>query len=328
VNSVCEERALKGPNAGADHEYCNPMSILADICVLDHMGGMHGCKKAYNSMCNSSISVVRGCKEHSGIRTILTSKMVVANVQSICSDHPMEDCARCPNISSGGKGCNALHVYSSLCKEMPDMAQCQDWVGMCADEELSKGWPEFCLSLSQPFQNPPIMKMFFHFGYVDYILFKQWVPRSPLQYWLSVLAVVLLGIFYEYLLTIRAILEYQWAERDAQRMARLNNGLGGSNGALDREGLLLQSGDVDRQRFKNANPYMIVFRGAGPKFDWSQELLRAFLQFIETVISYSLMLIAMTFNVGLFLGVPLGIALGALMFARFRGSLPKRACCA
>jgi copper transporter 1 len=56
------------------------------------------------------------------------------------------------------------------------------------------------------------------------------------------------------------------------------------------------------------------------------DLARAALQFVETLLSYALMLIAMTFNVGLFIAVLLGIALGTFIFARFR-PYKRRACC-
>lgn len=47
------------------------------------------------------------------------------------------------------------------------------------------------------------------------------------------------------------------------------------------------------------------------------ELVRASMAFIETAVGLLLMLVAMTFNVGLFLAVCAGAFLGSLAFGRF-----------
>ena len=44
------------------------------------------------------------------------------------------------------------------------------------------------------------MKMFFHTGLADYVLFEGWVPRTGLQYVGSVIALFFLSVFYEFLL--------------------------------------------------------------------------------------------------------------------------------
>jgi hypothetical protein len=52
-------------------------------------------------------------------------------------------------------------------------------------------------------------------------------------------------------------------------------------------------------------------------WDWKVEIPRATMAFVETLIGLVLMLVAMTFNVGLFLAVCAGAFLGSLFFGRF-----------
>ena len=47
---------------------------------------------------------------------------------------------------------------------------------------------------------PPTMKMFFHTGLADYVLFEGWVPRTGLQYTGTVIALFFLCVFYEFLI--------------------------------------------------------------------------------------------------------------------------------
>ncbi|KAJ9084385.1 hypothetical protein DSO57_1025106 [Entomophthora muscae] len=54
---------------------------------------------------------------------------------------------------------------------------------------------------------------------------------------------------------------------------------------------------------------------------------RCGLQFLETALAYALMIVSMTFNIGLFFAVILGLTIGTLIFARYRfyGN-PKKSC--
>jgi hypothetical protein len=57
------------------------------------------------------------------------------------------------------------------------------------------------------------------------------------------------------------------------------------------------------------------------------EPVRGLMSMLEITISYGLMLIAMTFNVGLFFSVVLGVGVGTFVFARYRPLPLRSACC-
>lgn len=48
------------------------------------------------------------------------------------------------------------------------------------------------------------------------------------------------------------------------------------------------------------------------------DLMRLVLTFVESTISYALMLVTMTFNIGLFFAVVSGLAIGSFLFGRHR----------
>lgn len=62
-------------------------------------------------------------------------------------------------------------------------------------------------------------------------------------------------------------------------------------------------------------------------FRFGVDFMRAAFQAIETTLGYLLMLIAMTFNTGLFIAVVAGMAIGTFVFARFRLNDAMRSCC-
>eukprot|EP00158_Paraphelidium_tribonemae_P004374 Partr_v1_DN26720_c0_g2_i2_m9086 putative Ctr copper transporter family len=307
VAAVC--RAKSSGEAGATG-HCHPMDLLADICHRDTMSGMKGCKKAYNSLCRPE-SAVEQCRKYSGIKDIPTTSQATTAIREICGSHRMEDCDRCPNIQESPRQCDTLGVLSKMCIQMPDMEQCSQWKAMCtASDETASAYPEFCGSTTG--HNPPVMRMYFHAGFADYVLFHGWVPRNSIQYWLTIIVIILLGVLYELLVTTRSIKERQWAAES----------LGAAQRYISVDG---ESGQAVYDKF--GGRFTFWTGGAAPKFVIGNEMMRALFQFTETTLSYSLMLIAMTFNIGMFIAVPVGLAVGAVAFGRFRGDLPRNSCC-
>lgn len=273
--------------------WCEPFSLLADVCAYD-MPGMSGCAN-YKKLCFPTDSVIEQCDDFPPIPGLPTTSYINDAIKSMCSGHFMTACSKCPTSSPGYMNCDLLAVYSELCLSMPDMIECQQWKSMC--ESGLTAWPEYCPSNEQP----PIMRMYFHTGIVDYILFKGWVARTDLQYVGSMVAIVLMAIVYEALQSFRAYLEWRW-----------NSVLAASNG--EKLPLVGESNSINGE-------YTVA------PFIFSVDVTRALLHTVEVALGYFLMLIAMTYNMGLFLAVLVGFFLGNLFFSRYRKYAP-RSCCA
>jgi copper transporter 1 len=320
LDSLCEDMPcmpgcslrIKCSENGISEGVCAPMQLLTDLCVGDRMMGMQGCK-SYKTMCAAG-SKVPQCSEFKFQASLPTTSGTSKAIKEICDSHFMEECP------TGGVKCSSLDYlmqYSKLCKSMPEMASCGEWKAMCSDKSFtqtsfSKDYCELNID------DPPVMRMYFHFGLKDYILFKDWVPTNDLQYWFSFLAIIAMAIVYQLLVTIRMRLEYEWS------VAVAGNIEDNSSSEASQETRFLTIPGFKRRVFlfeTGSNSYRKY------KFFWSIEVTRSIFQFVETTLSYSLMLIAMTFNVWLFLAVPLGFALGSLLFGRFRDSPTKPTCC-
>lgn len=278
INSLCNSN-----KALANEPYCNSFSILADVCKTD-MPGMGGCEN-YVSLCNNKNSLVPQCKINQPISNLPSTDLVNKQVKSICNEMAMDGCEKCSFKTSYGK-CDLLAVYSQLCQAMPEMSQCGEWKTMCPGSASEK--PENNLPYCQMNGNgdtPPQMRMYFHTGLSDYVLFKEWVPRNGGQYAGTFIAIIVMGLIYEFLLTVRNKLELGWGEES-----------------------------IDQFKSYSARQFQI-------------DSYRAAFQFVESSIAYLLMLVSMTFNVGLFFAVILGISLGTLIFSRFRAyGTTKRPC--
>jgi len=268
VNNICTTNKY-------DSVYCQPFSVLKDLCV--DMSGMKSCKN-YTSMCQKGSQVIQCDTKF----IPMNSTSMKENIISICEEMSMPGCEKC-STNAASLDCNVLSVYSNLCMSMPDMSQCHDWKLICG---LVPDWP-ICPSSNS--EHAPQMRMYFHTGYEDYVLFKQWVPTSGATYFGTWLAVVFMGILYEFLKAVRAKLEKKWAQELAENYERVNDG----------EGQPL------------ADEIM------NTPFRWGVDLPRALLQFIEVGWGFLLMLVAMTYNVGLFFAVCVGASIGTLLFGRF-----------
>ncbi|KAJ3211718.1 hypothetical protein HDU82_005097 [Entophlyctis luteolus] len=182
------------------------------------------------------------------------------------------------------------------------MAQCEK----CGSfKQLCRQTPDFllCPNNDGPRNPPPAMQMYFHFGISEYILFKFLVPRTIASYLLSCIALFLLGIFHEYLVAV--LRGY-----DRSGRARMENLLQARSNhqpprPTDMVPLLAsESSATGGLAGKNAlHAVQLQVRAE-----------RAAVKLVSTTLGYSLMLVAMTFNVGLFASVVGGYAAGAFLF--------------
>ncbi|KAL6064849.1 Copper transport protein [Balamuthia mandrillaris] len=284
-------------------EYCQPFSVLKDLCT--DMPGMNGCQD-YVSMCQSG-SVVKECQQDMlpGLPPSRASMVLSGLIYDICNDMPMEGCDSCKNTTGSLLPCDLLTSYSKLCFAMPGMSQCQSWKQMCDANPDST----LCSTKHGGSDLPPQMRMYFHTGIVDYVLFEDWVPRTNWQYALTWLAVFVFALFYELFKTVRMYLDRVWARRryqvDASSKVTHHHH---HNDDGESAHLQLTEQPDEPQTFKEC---------LTTPFHFASDFARAGLHFVEVGWALLLMLVAMTFNVGLFMAVCCGAFTGMLLFGRY-----------
>jgi len=134
-----------------------------------------------------------------------------------------------------------------------------------------------------------MMPMYFTWSTKDlYVLFHAWHVKEDWQYLVSVLVVILAAAAYELLTSFRITLDHKWSySEDAEP--------------------ILSKGDANVQRPSPDRSF------------WSSYyLIRASLHTLQLFLSYMLMLIAMTFNVGLLLALLVGAFVGYFLFGRHK----------
>ncbi|KAL3899979.1 MAG: hypothetical protein SGCHY_001658 [Lobulomycetales sp.] len=282
-------------DAGLTTGTCTSFSLLGSVCAADHPR-MGDCEN-YRSLCLITGSgdqatgpvpvpaVVEQCAAEAPVPNLISSLQASNQIKSICNEMNMDGCDRCTDTGTTYMDCDLLDTYAFLCKAMPDMNQCGEWKSMCAsgsatgpDSAISSACS---LSASSP-NNPPTMKMFFHTGINEFVLFRNWIPRTELQYWGTMAVLFILSIFYEFLNVYQTIF----------------------------------------QATGNLNPAAVVFplsvpvkncSGTGSK-GYSVIMVRFVMKFVSATLGYALMLVTMTFNVGLYFSVVLGLAIGYALF--------------
>jgi len=247
--------------------YCEPFAILKEVCTDMPMSGCGN----YTRMCAAN-TVVEQCS--TPMVALPTTERAKNFTRSICMEMSMDGCDEC---TKEPMKCDWLSTYSNLCLSMPDMTQCSAWKKMCVSIPT---WPLCSISTTSDVVE---MRMYFHTDYRDYILFKQWVPKDDKQYALSILAVFVISLLYEFLKVVRSVAERKW-EKEFVGYAPLSDGMRG------------------------------VFFAP---FRFSVDVPRALLHFLEVMWGLFVMLIAMTYNVGLVVTIGVGAAVGTLLFGRY-----------
>ncbi|KAJ3088956.1 hypothetical protein HK102_007543 [Quaeritorhiza haematococci] len=302
LKNLCEDAAAKGLSSVAGSNGCQPFALLGGVCKKD-MPRMRGCA-GYSALCNANGSVVGQCTQFPPLPEFPTTDLVRNQVLSICTEMTMDGCEKCRFATpTSYPDCDLLSVYSQLCIAMPNMYQCAEWKTFCSAGSNSQ--LPYCGGSSSPSssttstsggssilsqERPPVMKMYFH-NEPAYVLFSGWVPRTPGDLTWSFFLILAIGLAYEGIVTIRTRLEFKWAELDSES-DNLNYN---------------PTSDTKRR-----NRRLLV-----RSYDWINLVFAGF-RFVETLISYSLMLAAMSFNVVIFFAVICSFALGSAVFRPLR----------
>jgi len=130
------------------------------------------------------------------------------------------------------------------------------------------------------------MKMYFHFGINETVLFKGWMIHDDGSLVLSIIGVFLFALLYEALKFSRQWLIQYAASRHQAQFANMNGA-----------GLPKQS---------------VSYMGSTPFTFW--HLLQTFLHVVQTFVSYLLMMIFMTFNAWLCIAIIVGAGAGYFAF--------------
>jgi copper transporter 1 len=285
IQSLCGEMSGMPGCSLQSKVQVDPFVIYATICT--DMPNMRGCA-AYRTQCANRDN--EQCKQFPAIR-VPSSATATRQIFSICNEMTMDGCDVC-RISSAGatySECDLLGTYSKLCIAMPNMSQCSDWNQMCTQSPSL----DYCKVGGS---NGPSMKMYFHTDISTYILFQNWVPQNTTQYVLSWFACLMAAIFYEALQVFVSFMELKWAPKLVE---------------LDSKGSVFG----EQTTRKPISPFAHVCGISQGVPGILQSLCRAVLRMVSTTLGYALMLIAMTFNVGLFFAVIAGFGIGSFVFA-------------
>ncbi|CAF0796221.1 unnamed protein product [Rotaria sordida] len=157
-----------------------------------------------------------------------------------------------------------------------------------------------------------MMAMTFHGGYKEQILFNQWNTQTTGAFAASWFAIFFVAVLYEALKTFRDAL----ARRDVCETCTQTG---------NRQQTLIRPDDQQDERF-NANDVVSPIRIENRQINRARLLsvshaIQTVLHIIQMALSYLLMLIAMTFNIYLFLAIILGAGLGHFLFGWRRSSV-------
>lgn len=138
------------------------------------------------------------------------------------------------------------------------------------------------------------------------------MPRTYGQYLLAALACIFVAVFYEALQVFITLQELKWAKESskADNPSHLKEAFGTESECTD---CTLPSTPMWKQigGLSRGSPGVQV------------ALCRGILRMISTTIGYALMLLSMTFNVGLFFAIVGGFGLGTFLFAPIARSATK-----
>lgn len=321
-------------------ESCKPENLLDFACIAD-MGIIM--KSDPDSM-KSDIGVCGSYNHNNNYYNVTYSTLKTQkNLLDSCDSMYMAECSQCPNLESTTdiSTCDVHGLYMSLCQSMPGMPGCGDGLFGNVCDPIStnfivkkecegtapmkpSNWDVKTAFSSDgniekgdeiEKQPQPIMRMYFHDGLMDYVLFENFVPRTPGQYFGAILFTLFLGLALGLTESIRRYrVKYQAKAFKAHvyEKTRLSN-VGTDNCCGGETNGNLSSFTINND---NVGFFASLFGGNKARYPiyWRFQLEKGILRGIELVFAYFLMLIGMTFNVGLFITVIISIALGVTLF--------------
>ena len=329
----CEGRAEATVRASGP--YCEPFSLLATIC--EDMPSMTACE-SYLQLCKSGDSVVQQCTTQPAVPGAPTTEGAMNDILTMCGSHSMPSCSECP---SKFKCPHPMETLASLCLGMPGMSDCAQFYAMCETSgDLGGGgetFAELCGSAAGGADaGLPPMRMWIHSGTRDILLFKEWVPETTAAYVGAVFGCLFAAVFVQWLKALRMIVETDWAEK--RRIPCCTPGVNGCGGIVEgsedsRMNESSKLGNISapcsyspelgssshRHHLGNNFSVFVSKRTYSTFLPWEgsqlmRNVIRGAFTFVVVLLDYALMLIVMSFNIGIIFGTVAGFALGSVLF--------------
>ena len=169
----------------ASGTYCEPWNLISDVCGDEATRSSESCRR-YTLLCRpaSTQTVVKQCTESEGMPNFLQTADAIASMQRLCVVMPtMQWCSECTTSDDPATNCkDPLSSISAICLDHY-MDDCTSWYEMCKAQPA--GIEVFCgASGERPVTADDEvcigqMKMYFHGGMTDIVLFDSWVPCTP-----------------------------------------------------------------------------------------------------------------------------------------------------
>ncbi|KAL4855658.1 DNA topoisomerase 6 subunit A [Chlorella vulgaris] len=328
-------------SGAASGTFCQPFSVLGSICAANP--AVDGCNR-WAALCTTPGSVVRQCLTAAPIRSVLSTSQALEAVSQACTANG-KAVAGCEACATGATTCSdPLAVLSRLCIASPGVAQCSAFQLMCA--EAGTTFRSLCCGGDRapaagigigasnsssgtgqaPASSSGEAKPYIHAAMSAVILFKSWVPSGG-AYVASCLAIIALA-----LLALKALslqLEARWVVQllsppDALTTSAFKNPeyAYGSAGKDRRRSSTASNAPMLRSSMRQSSmahqqpPLQQVQeqRQLITRAELGRNAVRSCLTGGVVLLEYCLVLVVVTFNLGLILSATLGFCLGALIF--------------
>ena len=175
----------------ASGAYCQPFSLLADLCGGAPGGEALGHARCagYQKLCNSTKTAVKQCTSRPAVPGLVPAGIAQDAVSGLCTMMPdMQTCSECSSSDSSEafRSCpDPLRAYASICLSM-QMDGCEAWRSMCAT--ASEGLVQLC-GASEEATCSGVMQMYFHTGIYIYIYLYLSISIDPSVYLSTYLSV-------------------------------------------------------------------------------------------------------------------------------------------
>ncbi|GBG24502.1 Protein P80 [Hondaea fermentalgiana] len=297
-------------NAKTKKNFCGTEAVAGTVCgakdtkpAVDARGDTF-CHD-YNKLCIENGKTLKKCYMHEPLLGLPSRYEAEAAIKDMCATMHMPGCS----CDHDGSCPHPIERYANLCAHM-SMPQCkmvEDTCKTLSKRRFDEDAQYFMETLKCPQRMDmiPEMKMYFHWGIHEYIIFEWLVPRTIIEYFAACATIVMAGIFSTLLKGLRHRRQQLWnASPLAMHRSDPNCGLGFSGAlsalasiAFDNSVEVLPSGTAGRLLARNVT--------------------RAGFTCVITVIDYGLMLLAMTFNGGFLLSVILSFGLGQVLYGHW-----------